>query len=45
MEDAYILYGNTRFPIKQTNKEENSRTKRNNNFPAINYAMEEGENT
>ena len=44
MEDAYILYGNTRFPIRQTNKEENSRTRRNNSFPSINYSMEEGGN-
>lgn len=43
MEDAYILYGDTRFPIRETNKEENARTKRNNGFPTINYSMEEGE--
>lgn len=39
MEDAYILYGDTRFPITQTNKNENARTKRNN-FPTIQYSME-----
>ena len=39
MEDAYILYGDTRFPITQTNKNENARTKRNN-FPTIQYTME-----
>ena len=43
MEDAYILYGDTRFPIRETNKEENARTKRSNSFPAISYSMEEGE--
>ena len=44
MEEAYILYGNTRFPIRQTNREENARTRRNNSFPSINYSMEEGGN-
>ncbi len=39
MEDAYILYGDARFPIRQTNKEENARTKRNN-YSAISYSME-----
>ena len=39
MGDAYILYGDTRFPITQTNKNENARTKRNN-FPTIQYSME-----
>ena len=43
MEDAYILYSDTRFPIRKTNKEENARTKRNNSFPAISYSMEGGE--
>ena len=42
MDDAYILYGDTRFPIRKTNKEENARTKRSNSFPAISYSMEEG---
>ena len=43
MEDAYILYGDTRFPITKTNKEENARTKRNNSFPSILYSTEEGD--
>ena len=43
MEDAYILYGDARFPIRQTNKEENARMKRNNNYPSISYSMEGGE--
>ena len=43
MEDAYILYGDTRFPINQTNKNENARTKRNNSFPTIQYSSEGGE--
>ena len=43
MEDAYILYGDTRFPISQTNKNENARTKRNNSFPTIQYSSEGGE--
>lgn len=41
MEDAYILYGDTRFPIRETNKVENSCTKRNN-LPAITYSSEGG---
>jgi transposase InsO family protein len=41
MENAYILYGDTRFPIRETNKVENSRTKRNN-LPAITYSSEGG---
>ena len=44
MEDAYILYGDTRFPIKETNKVDNARTKRNNNLPSISYSMKEGDN-
>ena len=40
MEDAYILYGDSRFPIRKTNKEENARTKRNNSFPTIQYSTE-----
>lgn len=43
MEDAYLLYGDTRFPIRPTNKEENARTKRSNAFPALSYNTEEGE--
>lgn len=41
MENAYILYGSTRFPICETNKVENSSTKRNN-LPAITYSSEGG---
>ena len=41
MESAYILYGSTRFPICETNKVENSSTKRNN-LPAITYSSEGG---
>jgi hypothetical protein len=43
MEEAYILYGDSRFPIRKTNKEENARTKRNNSFPTIQYSAKEGE--
>lgn len=43
MEEAYLLYGDTRFPISKTNKEENARTKRNNAFPEISYSSEGGE--
>ena len=39
MEDAYILHGDMRFPITQTNKNENARTKRSN-FPTIQYTTE-----
>ncbi len=38
MKNAYILYEGQRYPIRQTNKVENSRTKRNN-LPAIDYSM------
>ena len=41
MDDAYILYGDTRFPIRRTNKVENSHTKRNS-LPAITYSSEGG---
>ena len=44
MEDAYILYGDTRFPIRETNKVENAYTKRNN-LPIINYSLEGGSNS
>ncbi len=43
MEEAYLLHGDTRFPIRQTNKVENARTKRNNALPSIDYSMKEGE--
>ncbi len=38
MKNAYILYDGQRYPIRVTNKVENSRTKRNNP-PAIDYSM------
>ena len=38
MANAYILYEGQRYPIRATNKVENSRTKRNNP-PAIDYSM------
>ena len=40
MENAYILYGDTRFPITRTDKNANARTKRNNALPAISYPSE-----
>jgi len=42
MENAYILYGNTRFPISPTDKNANARTKRNNALPRIEYVSEGG---
>jgi len=39
MEDAYILYENEHYPIRETNKYENCRTKRKN--PVIDYAKAE----
>lgn len=36
MESAYIYYDNEKYPIRKTNKVENGKTKRNNNFK-INY--------
>jgi transposase InsO family protein len=37
MENAYIFYENVHYPITATDKVANSRTKRNNNLPIINY--------
>lgn len=37
MEGAYIYYENQKYPIRKTNKVENGKTKRNNNF-SINYS-------
>lgn len=37
MDDTYILYDGKHYPINATDKVANSRTKRNNNFPTINY--------
>ena len=42
MEDAYILYGDTRFPISRTDKNANARIRRRNEFPAIEYGTEGG---
>ncbi len=35
MQNAYILYEGQRYPIRVTNKVENSRTKRNNPPPQL----------
>lgn len=40
MKNAYILYEGKRYPIRLTNKIENSRIKRNN-IPSIDYSMKE----
>lgn len=37
MDAAYILYEGKHYPISATDRVANSRTKRNNNFPTINY--------
>ena len=45
MEDAYILYDNHRYPIVQTDKVSNSRTKRNNPHNHLDYSKRKvGEN-
>jgi len=41
MEDAYILYDGKQYPIYATDKAANARTKRNNNFPKIDYSRKE----
>jgi Mu transposase, C-terminal len=41
MKNAYILYEGSRYPIRPTNKVENSRTKRRN-IPSIDYSMNGG---
>lgn len=38
MESAFILSDGVRFPLLRTDKNANSRTKRQNNLPSINYA-------
>ena len=43
MKNAYILYDGKRYPIRPTNKVENSRTKRENAF-SIDYSMNGGTN-
>jgi hypothetical protein len=37
MENTYIFYENAHYPITATDKVVNSRTKRNNSLPVINY--------
>jgi len=37
MQNAYILFEGTNYPIRPTNREENGRTKRNNSY-AIDYS-------
>jgi hypothetical protein len=41
MKNAYIFYENKRYPIRPTNKLENSRTKRENSF-SIDYSKNGG---
>ena len=41
MEDAFVLYGEARFPITRTDKAANASAKRHNNYPVIEYAPEE----
>ena len=43
MKNAYILYEGKRYPLRLTNKVENSRTKRENNL-SIDYSMKGGVN-
>ena len=42
MESAYIFHEKQQFPIRKTNKVENSRAKRNNT-PSIDYSKKSGE--
>jgi len=44
MEDAYILYEGVHYPIPATDKVANSKTKRNNNLPDIDYSKEDHTN-
>ena len=41
MEDAFLLYEDTRFPITRTDKNANACAKRSNKYPAIEYQSEE----
>ena len=43
MKNAYILYEGKHYPLRPTNKVENSRTKRENNL-SIDYSMKGGVN-
>jgi len=40
MNSAYILYGDSRFPLSKTDKVANSQVKRKNKFTAIKYSQE-----
>lgn len=40
MKDAYILYGDSHFPIRKTDPIANGHTKRNQNLPKISYSQE-----
>ncbi len=42
MEDAYVLYESTHYPIRQTDRIANGKTKRNNSLPSIDYSRREG---
>jgi predicted pyridoxine 5'-phosphate oxidase superfamily flavin-nucleotide-binding protein len=42
MKNAYILYEGKHYPLRLTNKVENSRTKRENSIPSIDYSMNGG---
>ena len=42
MDSVYILYEDTKFPIRRTDRHDNCHTKRNN-FPAIDYSRAGGE--
>ena len=39
MDQAYILYEEKHYQLRLTSKVQNGRTKRNNNFPAIDYSV------
>lgn len=41
MDEAYILYEGVHYPIPATDKVANSRTKRNNTYPSIDYSRKE----
>ena len=42
MDSAFILFEDQKFPLRQTNRNENCHTKRNN-LPAIDYSKAGGE--
>lgn len=41
MDEAYILFEDVHYPIPRTDRNANSRTKRNNNIPPIRYSSKE----